>query len=162
MRLKDETVNNPNAVEEIFCKKMDSFKKIPMSEGESRYMLELCISDQIDLEKIGYENLPFLIQLIIKRLAVFYTAQLDSKSILMIGEISKSAGNAVMYLTYIQYLCKQKNIKELSWEKFIELFPFGFFSQSDLQDAWDCQKVEQEGFSDNLLDYRSATMSIQF
>ena len=160
--LEFETTQNPKAVEEIFCVKMDSFQKKEMSEDDSNLFATLCLSQSVDLETLEHENLPFLVQLIIKRLAVFYTVELDSKVILMISHISKSAGNAVMYLTYTQYLCKKNNIQKLNWQQFVELFAFGFFSESDLQDAWLSQKIKSDGFSDNLLDYRSATLSIQF
>jgi len=81
----------------------------------------------------------------------------------MLAQVSKVAGNAILYVTYLQYLCKKNNIKELSFNDFAKFFADGFFSNEDLSNTWTSQKVDCDSksmASDNLIDYSTALTSI--
>jgi hypothetical protein len=66
-----------------------------------------------------------------------------------------------MYCWYLQYESKKRNMKEISFDNFVEIFPMGFPSEDDLHRLWDAQKVHSERMSsDNLLDYPQAGKSL--
>lgn len=164
--LNSKEIENPNAVEEIICKQLDRCQKQSMNEKDSELFVMLCLSRPIPLSEIKEEEKPFLCKLIEKRVKHCYTFTItDSRVILMIAQVSVSAGNAVLYIAYLQYLCKKNDIKELSFDMFCKFFYEGFFSDSDLQKIWDGQKIGVNSHSmasDNLIDYSGASLSIQF
>jgi hypothetical protein len=96
-----------------------------------------------------------------KRIEVLHDFELDERTLLFLCCICKSAGVSVMYIWYLQYKSKKRNIKEISLESFCEIFPVGFPSEDDLHRMWDNQKVLVKGMgSDNLLDYPYAGKSL--
>lgn len=148
-------------IEEKFCKKFGKLQRYPMSEELNKLMIVLfLIKDENNYpSEIKKE---FLYQVISKRLESCFTFLIsDWRLILFLMFLSETPGTAVMYLTFLQYWCKQHKVKEIDLNIFSEkIFPMGFPSGDDLHKLWSECKVNAQ--PDNLLDYQSAMKSIQF
>lgn len=164
--LESDTINNPSSVEEIFCKEMDKAKKKELDNEYLELFVQLHSAGVVPTEKIKKEDKFFLYDLIEKRVQYSFSYEInDARVILLLASTAKTAGIAVMYLTYIQYLCKKHGVKELTFETLCQnFFKHGFIDDTFLRVIWDKQKVKKNQFmsSDNLLDYQSAMKSIQF
>ena len=150
----------PNAIEEIFCKEFEKLQRHPMDEKLTRGMMVFILSN-ID-NPIPEIQKEFLYKLIKKRIDVLYNYTInDWRLISFLMVLTQRPGRAVMYLTYLQYWCKNNEVKELTIDIFCEkIFPMGFPKEEDLNKLWDKQKVQ--GTPDNLLDYPCALQSIKF
>ena len=161
--LPKESIKDTNAIENYICKPLDEIKKNKITPMSQIFGM-LCLSSPIPLNEIKDSEKPFLCKLIEKRIEHCYTFRItDSRVILMLAQVSKVAGNAILYVTYLQYLCKKNNIKELSFNDFAKFFADGFFSNEDLSNIWTSQKVDFDSksmASDNLIDYSTALKSI--
>lgn len=163
--LKQETINQEDAVEQYFCKPFDVAKRYPLTEENSMFLIDLLFKNSTF--SIPDKDKPFLVQLIEKRLQYSFSFKInDARLILFIAIISRTPGTAIMYLTYLQYWCKKNQRKEIDLKLFCEsIFPWGFPSESNLSKIWDNQKLKREKDyfgSDNLIDYQTAIKSIQF
>lgn len=151
-----------NSIEDLFYKPLKEKQKEPMSSDLSNTFMQLALAKGLEIPQ---EEKPFLYQLIEKRLEHVFTFKMtEPRAILLICAVAESAGNAVMYLWYLQGWCKEKNVRELDFDLICtKIFPMGFFPQSTLQAAWDAQKVKiQDSFTDNLLDYTIFGKTLQF
>ena len=161
-----ETIDNPNSVEEIFCKAMDKASREETTGEDSEILIGLVIQGKpVPTDTVEKKDKFFLYELIEKRVAGCFTFTItDSRVIVFLSVISRSAGTAVMYLTYLQYRCKKEGVTELSLDFLCRTFPMGFVPDSELKEIWDNQKVKRKNMSssDNLLDYQSAMKSIQY
>lgn len=164
--LEHKTTKQPDAIEIHFCKPFDELKRHPMDSETFNMLAQLLL-----IPKDGTfpnEDKPFLVQVIEKRIPGCFTFTTnDERLILFLAFLTETPGSAVMYLTYLQYWCKQKNVKEIDLDIFCKrIFPIGFPSRQELSSLWDKTKVgrDEEGSrgSDNLIDYQSAMKSIQF
>ena len=155
--LPNEIIKQENAIEEYFCKSFEKAKRFPMNEETTKYLIQLIMCK--DKFEIPEKEKPFLVKLIDGRIKASFNYEInDMRLQLFLAIISQKPGTAVMYLTYLQYWCKKRNCKEIDLEKFCEIFPIGFPSETDLQKIWDEQKVERDNWRnpDNLLDYQTA------
>lgn len=160
--LPNKVTTQPDAVETYFCVPFEMLEKFPMSDDKSQLLSLLILGN--GNKTIEEDSKPFLYKLIEKRISVMLSYEIDdARLILFLCLICLSPGNAVMYLTYLQYWCKKNNVKSIDLDIFCkEIFPWGFPSEKDLDNLWDNQKVERDSMqSDNLLDYSSAYESIQ-
>ncbi len=165
--LEHEITKQPDAIEVHFCKPFDELKRHSMDSETFKMLAQLLL-----IPKNGTfsdDDKPFLVQLIEKRIPGCFTFQInDERLIMFLAVLTETTGSAVMYLTYLQYWCKQKNIKEIDLDIFCQrIFPEGFPSKEDLHALWDKTKVggKPDGShrgSDNLVDYQSAMKSIHF
>lgn len=155
----DVTQKN-DSIEKLFCKEFYDLNKYPMDNETSELFIKLLLLQD---NLIGIDELrkSFLFQLIEKRVSVVHTYKLDNRTILFLSFICQTAGNVVMYLWYIQYECKVRNIDEITFEIFSTIFGDGFPSNDGLSKIWTNQKVKSERMgSDNLLDYYNAGKSL--
>jgi hypothetical protein len=147
----------------------------PMTEDETRFSIHLMMSrdenllkdiNEADKESELYKHFEplikgFQMQIFLKRLEHLAKMKISLGAFLMIAIHLENAGSAVMYAYYI-FNKLPKNcfigIEEVS----AKLFPWGFFSNEQLEKMWDEQKVKIEdgldectcyGAPDNLLDY---------
>lgn len=168
--LPKEKIQDPNSLEEHFCKEFekimsrDSMMLRTMDDFETEMLLMLLDSKPVALDKIAVKDKQPLYDIIEKRIKYVYTFKVvDARVILFLACVTKRAGISVMYLAYLQYICKKQNIRELSFDKLtMDIFPDGFPKEEALKYVWDKQKVKRDSGSDNLLDYQSAMKSIQF
>lgn len=98
----------------------------------------------------------------VKRERYCLTVKIDKRVLFFLMFIEGAIGKCIMYLYQIQYIAKNKDIKFFSLKDFCEAFGNGFPYSEDLSKIWDACKVDLGDRSGNLIDYSSATMSIQF
>lgn len=162
--LENSETENPKAIETHLCEKMNSLKRVRMDDDLAMTLAQLLLVPKNKLE-VPQKEKPFLYQLIEKRVEHCFTFRIDDdRLIIFIAALSVSAGTAVMYLWYLQWWCFRNSVEVIDLNIFCQkIFPMGFFSESDLQNIWDGQKVCREYLaSDNLVDYALAGESIQF
>lgn len=164
--LKSEVTKQADALERYLCQALDKCQRHPMNDDESEIMIRLLFAPD---EEFGSQEDVMKIwqyQALIKRAEHCLTATFDKRVLFFIMMLPEGAiGTSIMYLYYIQYLAKKKNIKHVSFNVFCEhLFPMGFISNDDLHKVWDACKVsaKEAGGTDNLIDYSEAAKSIQF
>lgn len=164
--LEFDVVNKPDSIEKLFCEKFEKLKSHPLDEETAKFLMILGFSSKTLLSDIANVEVPFLCQLISKRILVSfdYTIE-DDRAIVILSQVAQTPGKAVMYLWYLQYYCKKNNIKSIDLTILCtRIFPNGFPSNEDLSELWKSQKINKsrKEDSDNLLDYQSAGESIYF
>lgn len=158
-------------------KLIDIFEKhIPrtqMSEDETMTMFNLlmledpnfsCDIEEIDKNSEIYKHFKPLIeafqaQVFLSRLKHLTTLKMSLGALIILMHHMESAGKAVMLVFYLYY--KLPANKLITIETITELFPWGFFSDEQLNEIWDAQKVgtdDRKGFKcigapDNMIDY---------
>lgn len=158
---KADKINDQNSIEEIVCKAMDKLKPKPLQNHISSILISLTMIPK-DVPIPQEIQTSHILKARVKGMTFNFV---DNKPIILLGLVCQSPGLGMLYLAYIQYKCKQLNLKTVSLEDLCsKLFPDGFFDHLDLLKIWDLQKVERFDVfdSDNLIDYSSASKSIQF
>lgn len=155
--------NRENGIEEVVYDFLKDCELVAMSEEITQIYAQIAMMPK-DV-KLPNSNKPHVFQIMEKRLLHSFTFKIsDERVLLVITLLSESAGNAIIYLWYIQAWCFKNNIREVDFETFgLMIFPTGVFSEKDLKSVWENQKVERVNMeSDNLVDYPVSGMSIQF
>lgn len=162
--LDNSYTNKENAIEEVVYDFLKDCRRVEMSEEATQMYLEIGMMPKN--MKLLNQHKPDVFQVIEKRMERVFTFKVaDERVLLLITLFSQTAGFAMLYLWYIQAWCFKNNVREVDFETFgIRIFPLGFFSEKDLQSAWENQKVKRFDTeeSDNLIDYGVAGLSIQF
>ena len=144
-----------------------------MSEDETITMFKIMLSkdpnlscdlDEIDMESDVYKHMKPLIkafqaQVFLGRLKHMTSLKISLSALIILMHHMESAGSAVMYAFYLSYKLPENTL--ITVDKFVEVFPWGFFSNEQLNKIWDAQKVstdDRKGFScigapDNKIDY---------
>lgn len=153
----------------------DNKPNTEMSAEEMRVMMGILLSkepafktpiDELDKDSEIYESFRpllegFQLQVFSMKLKQLTTLRISLGAFIMLSQHFKSAGDAVMYAFY---LCHKLPINTFVDASTVtsKLFPFGFFSNEQLNEMWDKQKVKFDdgldectciGAPDNLLDY---------
>jgi hypothetical protein len=167
--LKEETQKQPYAVEYYICKPIKELNFTPMSDELTKIFVEFAIRNEEDAQKMidsDKENMLWSYHALVKRVKFLLTINIDKRSLLFLTFVYEgNIGKLIMLVYYMQYVCFQKNIKEVRFnEEFsMILFPLGFPDEKDLHKIWESQKVSKgKGNSDNLLDYSEAAKSINY
>lgn len=163
--LTKDQQTNPSAIETHFCIPLSKFTPIELTEDLMKFMLILGMAKEDKLPQMekDFAEMCWFYPAIDKRLKSMYSYTMDTKSKLVLCSWCESIGDMVIYLTYIQYKCKQRNIKHIDLEELAYTFPVGIFDRDFMRTIWEGQKIEKgEGYSDNLVDYPSALISLLF
>lgn len=155
--------NKENAIEEIVYDFLKDCETVEMSFDTTKTLLSIGMLPK-NL-KIKDEEKPFLFKIMEQRIKHCFTFVItDERALIVLCDWAKSAGEAIMYLWYIQGWCFKHNVTEIDFDTLLSrVFPLGMFTQKDLDSAWDNQKVNTPNMeSDNLVDYAMAGLSIQF
>lgn len=167
--VRREKINENTAVEEIFCKPFKALPSRELSKSEMQVLTTALLVEESPLEDpfrtINSEEKPFISALVESMLESRFTFQMSNPMIFFVSLLAKNAGGCVMYLTYLQYQAKLKEDRQITAKDFCDIFPVGVPTEKSISDLWDRQKVErgERGLdSDNLLDYQTAMVSIQF
>jgi len=157
--LDQKVIEQPNSIEEYFCKPFEAIKVEEMSKETSEILINLLMGN---LQEIPEEEKPFIMKLIEKRIEVIFDYTItDQKLLLFLSALSETPGKAVMYMTYLQYFSKKHGIKDIDLDIFCQkAFPWGFPPEKALHELWIKQKVDVKSGSNNLLDYGTALESI--
>lgn len=162
--LDNSYTNRENGIEEVVYDFLKDCELVEMSKEVTEMYIEIGMMPKF--MKLQKEHKPHIFQILEKRLPYSFTFKItDERVLLVITLLSESAGNAMLYLWYIQAWCFKNNVQEVDFETFgLRIFPTGVFSDKDLQSVWENQKVKRDNMddSDNLIDYNQASLSIQF
>jgi len=155
-----DVTEESDSIETLFVEKFEKLSKYPMDNRTSEIYIKLLLLKDTDIE-IPKEEKSLLFQIIENRLSFVHNYKLDNRTIFFLSFICQSAGICFMYIWYLQYECKKRNVNEISFETFSQIFCNGFPSDEGLFKIWDSQKVKSEvENSDNLLDYINAGKSL--
>jgi hypothetical protein len=164
-----ESTKQEDAVEKYFCEPLSKKETEEMSKDLTDFFMTFATSteENVDVEKARKTVWQF--QALEKRMSLLLNFTADNRVKLFILVLTDgSIGKIIMYLYYMQHLCKKNNVKHITWEIFgMQFFPYGFFSDEDLHSVWEGQKVSRtsadgkiQAGTDNLLDYQTAAKSI--
>lgn len=158
---------------------IDAFKEnkpcTPMTEDETRFMFNILLSKdpefskeigELDKESELYKHFEplikgFQMQIFLKRLEHLTSLRITFGAFLIIATHLENAGSAVMHAFYLHDKLPANTLVN-TVEVATNLFPWGFFSEEQLEKIWDAQKVKVDdgldecicyGAHDNLLDY---------
>lgn len=157
--------NNPQAVEQHFCKYFEQFEPQEMDEIQMKMFLMIGFSKDTNLKQMekDIEGVFHIYPAIQKRVEYMYDFEMDARARMILVTWCHSFGDISMYLAYIQYKCKELNIRKVGYMEIGTIFPKGIPDREFLSKAWDKQKVESKGLeTDNLLDIKNAQKSILF
>jgi hypothetical protein len=162
--LEEKELTNPNATEDYFCKPLNAFKPEVLSPIQMKMMTIIYLVKDEDLKKFEVEltEVYWFYPAIQKRLDAYFTYKMDTKAKLLLVSWCGSVGDTVMYLTLLQYKCRQKGIKELKFEDLALMFADGIIEDAFKTKIWDGQKVQCEHKQVNLIDYPSTMKSLIF
>lgn len=148
----------------------DNSPRTELSADEFQILMTLLLSkenemkcdiNKLDKESKLYQHFKplidsFYIQVFLKRLSAFSTIKVCLGALIMLAEHFENPAHVVMYAFYMHHNLSPNTLVDLDVFS-TKLFPWGFFSEEQLNKIWDSQKVfgeERPNFgSDNLLDY---------
>jgi hypothetical protein len=124
----------------------DELSKLPVEElGQTTNELiaKIIFRDNSSLFKLSKElEDSFQIQVINKRVPIQFDYVLTDSSKLIIILLVGTLGELIMFLTYIQYICKQRNIWKVTPNFLLQsVIPDGFWSKDILDTMWNKQKL---------------------
>ena len=162
--LKNEETKNPSAVEEYFCKPLAKFVPIPLTKNQMQMMLSVCSAKDENVAQMerDFTEIYWFYPAIEKRINACFTYTMDAKAKMLLATWCNTIGDAVMYLTLLQFKCKQRGLKALNYDALALMFGDGIIDRDFMHKCWDAQKVERESGSDNLIDYATAGKSLHF
>jgi hypothetical protein len=144
-----------------------------MSEDETTAMFKVMLSndpnlscdlDDIDTESNIYKHMKPLLEtfqarVFLSKLKHLTTLKMSLGALVILMYHIESPGKAVMYTFYLSTKLPKNTV--ITVDKFAEIFPWGFFSEKQLNEIWSAQKVKSEnckgytciGAQDNMIDY---------
>ena len=147
--------------------------RTPLTEEEMMIMLNLMMSNDknlstdieiMDEESEIYQHFKPLIesfqgQVFLKRIKYFTTLKISLGAFAMLLQHMPTPGACVMYAFYLDTKLPKDCL--VTVEIIAEIFPLGFFTETQLSDIWSAQKVNSEecksyrcvGAPDNMIDY---------
>jgi len=144
-----------NSVEEQFCKLLDEMDPVvPLDPDQFKVFMGLLTMEEKEINEI-YEKGSGMLALIKGRLESL-SYKLDTKTQLMLSFICHTPGDAVMYIYYLAYKAKEIKKNFIDFDDFVNIFPMGYYSKTQLDKAWDAQKIG----GSNLLDDPAASASL--
>lgn len=165
--LSKETLSTENSIEVHFCKEFELLERHLMSNELAEIFMSITFANMSDHESFE-EHLAsqlkgkFPYEVLCKRLEHVFTYTLDeSTKYFLVCLTEGNPGKIVMYLTYLQYISKKIKMPIITFDIFGEkIFPNGFPSEEDLSKLWNNTKVNADNMTVNLIDYKSALVSI--
>ena len=169
--LKTETMNTERLTKAF----ADNQPKTPMTPEETRIFMNLMLTDdpnismdvnELDKKTDFYKHFKplvesFVAKVFLGRLKSLTTHRITVGALIILMQYMKSPGNCVMYVYYINSKLAPNTLIDINVIA-MDLFPWGMFSDEQLNDIWDAQKVRStdgldewncHGSHDNLLDY---------
>jgi len=101
----------------------------------------------------------FVTQIFLTRIKTMTTLRISFGTLIILMQHIESPGSAVMYTYYLHNKLPLNTL--ITLEILGEVFPWGFFSESQLKEIWAAQKVDSKttndyqcvGAPDNMIDY---------
>ena len=144
------------------------FPNTPMTEDETMAYMNMLMSqdpifdvnlDEADKEDQNYKHFKplldeFISKVFLKRLEVMTSLKMSLGALIILSFHMPNPAVAIMHCFYLSYKLPANTLVTL---KVIseKLFPWGMFSDKQLNDIWDAQKVSSSEFggTDNMIDY---------
>lgn len=145
----------------------------PMDKDETMFFMNLLLTEEQEfntpIEDINkkskiYQHFKpvingFQIQVFLKRLECMTTLKITLGALIILAYHLKNAGSAVMYSFYLHNKLPPNTI--IGINTISTIFPWGFFSEEQLKEIWNGQKVDVDdckeftcmGAFDNMIDY---------
>ena len=145
----------------------------PMTEEEMMIMFNVLMSEDktlsIDIEELDkeseiYKHFQVLLesfqgQVFLKRLKHFTSLKMTLGAFAILLQHMPTPGSCVMNAFYLSSKLPEDTL--VTVETFADVYPFGFFSETQLKEIWAAQKVSSEktkeytcvGAPDNMIDY---------
>jgi len=167
-RIAYSETENPEAVEKLFCKKLEnSGSTEPLSESMMSVLLALVLSDVSKVKEMlaSSRKITGNIEILESR-AKSIGLNLDEKTLIFFGLVSGTPGIAVSYAYYLAYAFKKAGKETMEFDDImVDVFPEGLFTDASLTEHWQQQKIDltktkDSALADNLLDYPTASSSI--
>ena len=168
-RIAYSETENPEAVEKLFCKKLEeSASREPLSESMMSVLLALVLSDVSKVKEMLASSRKITGNIaILESRAKLIGLSLDEKTLIFFGLVSGTPGIAVSYAYYLAYAFKKAGKETMEFDDImVDVFPEGLFTDASLTEHWQQQKIEMSAktkepiVNDNLLDYPVASSSI--
>ena len=121
----------------------------PMSQGLSGVFIQCSMAESQNLPAIAEVAKTFQYQIIDKRAESIGLKMTDALKMLL-SAIVGSPGEAVMYVYALLYWQQYNELEQVDIEALSIAFPFGFPTESELERAWDVQKVGGRNMLDML------------
>lgn len=156
---------NESSIEE-WCKELDKCQRRQMTKDESDILLRATLSEKQTTNDDLYDKMVAsndnMVAMIHKRIKYCHTYTASNAVVVFLAYLCNSPGMAVEYCHFIQYKCHQIKCSHVDMFVFSRsIFPWGFFTDADLQQMWDKQKAVGDDGSVNMLDYNQLMKSIQ-
>lgn len=145
----------------------------PLTEEEIMIMANIMMSNDksfsVDIKELYQESEiykhfkplleSFQGQVFLKRIEIFTSLKMTLGAFIILMQYMPSPGACVMYTFYLHAKLPKNTL--VTVDSFAEVFPFGFFSETQLEDIWNTQKVDSKksktnkyvGAPDNMIDY---------
>ena len=163
--LEHSVTQEADAIEKYFCKPFGELPLFEMDTELASIFISFASSKDSDINVDKARKTIAVFSAIEKRLKASFTITLDNRTLLFLITVNDGViGKCIIYLFYMQYIAKKKNIQNIDFLSFsTQFFPHGFPDDGGLKKVWEGQKIKRgTSFSDNLVDYSSASKSIQF
>lgn len=160
--LPKEIINDPKALHNVFVEMKTAYdiEKVPMTKEQSEYFIKIAMMKDEQLSGL-YKDLSktFPIGAFLNRITVF-PIKFDERSALTLGVICSEygVGGLILIGYYLEWLAAQEGRDSITYDwVFMEVFPWGIFSQDTVHKFWDKQKVKAR--PDNLVDHPTVATS---
>jgi len=166
--LDNKQKNNPYGVEKYFINQIKGFTPLPLADYQSEFLMVVCKATDKELEKMekDFTEVCWFYPAIDKRLKAYLSYTMDVRAKMILCTWCESIGDLVLYLTYIQYLCRDRKIKRVDSDILCQdFFSAGIIDEPTRKKAWLSQKINKDENgrgSDQLVDYDTAYYSILF
>jgi len=153
-----EIAKQPDAIEKYFCEPFAKLECEPMDEEVTELfaMLMFATNESVDIEAARKE---WQFQVLEKRLSILQYEMDERMKIFIFFLTTGVPGKFIMYLYYLQYMCKKRNQKFIKFEDTMHFLPKGFPSDSQMNELWVSCKLSD---GSNLIDKGLASKSILF
>lgn len=150
---------------EQWCKELDKCQRRQMTKDETDTLLRAILAENQKLEYDDYDKWvksnDNMVAMIHKRIKYCHTYTASQTVVIFLAYLCDSPGMAVQYCNFIQYKCHQNKCVYVDMFVFSRnIFPWGFFTDADLQQMWDKQKAYDDNGSFNMLDNSRFMQSI--
>lgn len=162
----------PDSVEKVVCEGMSKLRSVPMNDTQSHVLIAFLLSAESEEKSEELLKEIWTADTMIKRMKAQFGREIDPRVAIIIALGHNSIGSCILYGYYLHWKANQLGISgKITLTHFGEnIFPFGMFSEEDIRNIWDSQKVynrdeEFEGLefsrgTDNLIDYGYASQSL--
>ena len=131
---------------------MDMFMAMTLNEAKVE-----TDSDALKLIEPRRQNFASMLY---NRIKNCHTYTISVAAAAFLSTLTKRPGEVVIYTTFLQYKAFKMGKKRMTMREIALIWPFGFFSEETLHQAWDKQKMAA-CYGSNMLDSYEAQKSIE-